>query len=867
MKTTAEIRESFQHYFEQQGHTRVESASLIPINDPTLLFVNAGMVPFKDYFLGIEKTPFLRATSVQRCVRAGGKHNDLDNVGYTARHHTFFEMLGNFSFGDYFKKEAIQFSWDYLTNILQIPANCLWVSVYKEDLESAEIWIKDIGIDPDRISYCGKKDNFWSMGDTGPCGPCSEIFYDHGKDIAGGPPGSPQEDGDRYIEIWNMVFMQYNRLPNGDLEKLPKPCIDTGMGLERISAVMQHVHNNYEIDLFEGLLKALNDLFQLHGQDQLMTKRVIVDHIRSVAFLIADGVAPSNEGRGYVLRRILRRAVRHGFHLGLIDPFFYKMVAPLVEQMGEAYSHLKQQQPYIEQIILQEEEQFARTLGKGMKMLELSIEQMDSCVISGELAFTMYDTFGFPLDLTADIAREKGLTVDSLAFEKHMAKQKEQSKKASQFSQEVLSATHIKDETEFVGYQTTHVDGRVLMLLQDGLPVSVLQNGEHGCVVLNKTPFYPQGGGQVGDKGYLHSEQGLFYVKDTQKHGQAILHFGHVENGSLKLEDVVNAQVDHARKEIAANHSATHLLHAALRYVLGEHVQQKGSLVNADYLRFDFAHFEALNTKQIKEVEDLVNQKIRDNLKVETEMMSVDEAKKSGAMALFGEKYGSCVRVLKFGDFSIELCGGTHVQATGDIGLFKIIKEEATAAGVRRIEAATGQKAIEVMRGYEDQVEKIADLLHSDKKQVLHKLEQQFLLHKDMQIELQKLKAQHAKNQLKDILTSGQMILDCYVLTAILEDLDAAVLRNMVDTIQSQRQDYAVFFANKSGDKIQLIAGVGSSVQRYFNANDLLNVVAKPLGGKGGGRLDLAQGSVKNSEMLSSIIESIPEWVSTQKRK
>jgi alanyl-tRNA synthetase len=867
MKTTAQIRESFQKYFEQHGHMRVESACLIPINDPTLLFVNAGMVPFKNYFLGEEKPPFLRATSVQRCVRAGGKHNDLDNVGYTARHHTFFEMLGNFSFGDYFKKEAISFAWDYLTNVLNIPKNRLWVSVYKEDLESANIWIKDIGIDPDRISYCGKKDNFWSMGDTGPCGPCSEIFYDHGDDIPGGPPGTPEEDGDRFIEIWNMVFMQYNRLPNGDLEKLPQPCIDTGMGLERISAVLQHVHNNYEIDLFQGLLSALNTLFGLQANDQIKTKRVIADHIRSVAFLIADGVVPSNEGRGYVLRRIIRRAVRHGFHLGLNEAFFYKMVAPLVVQMGDAYPILKQQQHYIEQIILQEEEQFARTLSKGMKVLEQSIDHMDGVIISGELAFTMYDTFGFPLDLTADIARERGLIVDSVGFEKHMAKQKEQSKKASQFSQEILSATYIKDETEFLGYQTTQIESQIVRLLKDGLPVNVLQEGELGCVVLMKTPFYPQGGGQVGDTGYLHGEQGLFHVKDTQKQGQAILHIGHVENGSFRQDDIVNAQVDSSRVEIASNHSATHLLHAALRYVLGEHVLQKGSLVNAQYLRFDFAHHESLTPDQQKDVEDLVNLQIRRNLAATIEMMSVDEAKKSGAMALFGEKYGTTVRVLKFGDFSIELCGGIHVNATGDIGLFKIIKEEAIASGVRRIEAVTGKNAIECMRGYENQVEKIADLLHTDKKQVLHKLEQQLTFHKDMQIELQKFKDQDAKNQLTDILASGQMISDCYVLTAILENLDAAVLRGMVDSIQSQRQDYAIFLANKIGDKVQLIAGVGSSVRQYFNANDLLNFVAKPLGGKGGGRLDFAQGSVKNSDIIPSIIATIPEWIATQTRK
>lgn len=864
MKTTADIRELFQSYFEKKGHTRVDSASLIPINDPTLLFVNAGMVPFKDYFLGVEEPPFTKATSVQRCVRAGGKHNDLENVGYTARHHTFFEMLGNFSFGDYFKKEAIAFAWDFLTNVLQIPVDRLWVSVYKEDQESADIWMKDIGVDPNRISYCGKKDNFWSMGDTGPCGPCSEIFYDHGEEIAGGPPGTPEEDGDRYIEIWNMVFMQYNRLPNGELEKLPQPCVDTGMGLERISAVLQEVHNNYDIDLFQALLKAFDDLFALHDSDHLMTKRVIADHIRSTAFLIADGVVPSNEGRGYVLRRIIRRAVRHGFHLGLTEPFFYKMVAPLVEQMGDAYSTLKQQQPYIEQIILQEEEQFARTLSKGMKVLEQSIEKMDGTVIAGELAFTMYDTYGFPLDLTADIAREKGLTVDHDGFEVHMAQQREQSKKASQFSQTVLSTTHLKGETEFLGYETSHLDATVLNLLQDGLPVPVLQKGDAGCVVLDKSPFYPQGGGQVGDTGYLHSDQGLFHVKDTQKQGQAILHFGCMEKGFLKPEDKIHAQVDQARKEIAANHSATHLLHAALRYVLGDHVQQKGSLVNADYLRFDFAHHQAMTDEQLKEIEDMVNQQIRNNFIADVAWMSIDEAKKAGAMALFGEKYGDTVRVLKFGDFSIELCGGIHVNATGDIGLFKITREEATASGVRRIEAITGQKAIDYMRQYENQIEKLAALMQSDKKQLVNKLEQQLALQKDMQVQLQKFKSQNAKQQLNDILQTGQMVNDVYLLTAVMQDMDSAALREMVDQVKSQRDDYAVVLANQAGGKIQLIAGVGKAAQKHFDAKALLQSVAEPLGGKGGGRPDLAQGSAKDASQLEAVIAGVKGWIEQQ---
>jgi len=864
MKTTAQIRELFQEYFEKKGHTRVDSASLIPINDPTLLFVNAGMVPFKDYFLGIEKPSFTKATSVQRCVRAGGKHNDLENVGYTARHHTFFEMLGNFSFGNYFKKEAIAFAWDFLTNVLHIPKDRLWVSVYKEDQESADIWINDIGVDPNRISYCGKKDNFWSMGDTGPCGPCSEIFYDHGADIAGGPPGTPEEDGDRYIEIWNMVFMQYNRLPNGDMEKLPQPCVDTGMGLERIAAVLQDVHNNYDIDLFQALLKALDDLFDLQNVDQLMTKRVIADHIRSSAFLIADGVAPSNEGRGYVLRRIIRRAVRHGFHLGLDKPFFHKMVAPLVEQMGKAYGTLKQQQPYIEQIILQEEQQFARTLSKGMKVLESAIEQMDGSVISGELAFTMYDTYGFPLDLTADIAREKNLTVDTDGFETHMAMQREQSKSASQFSHNILSTTYLKDKTEFLGYETVHVDAEVLTLLHDDSPVPVLQKGEKGCVVLDKSCFYPQGGGQVGDTGYLHSDDGLFHVKDTQKLGDAILHSGYMEKGFLKPGDSVHAKVDPSRKEIAANHSATHLLHAALQYVLGEHVQQKGSLVNADYLRFDFAHHEALSDDNLKDIEDMVNHQIRNNLKADIEWMSIDDAKKAGAMALFGEKYGDTVRVLRFGDFSIELCGGLHVNATGDIGLFKIIKEEATASGVRRIEAMTGQKALEYMRGFEKQIENIAALLQSDKKQLMHKLEQQLKQYKETQVQLQKFKSQNAKQKLGSILESGEMISDVYVLSAVLEGIDSAALREMVDHVKSQRDDYAIVLANKSGEKIQLIAGVGKAAQKHFNAKDLLKSVAEPLGGKGGGRPDLAQGSATDIAKLDGVINDVTGWVAAK---
>ena len=865
MKTTANIRELFLNFFEEYGHTRVDSASLIPINDPTLLFVNAGMVPFKDYFLGVEKPSFSTATSAQRCVRAGGKHNDLENVGYTARHHTFFEMLGNFSFGQYFKKEAIAYAWEFLTQVLNIPKERLWVSVYKDDQEAADIWIKDIGVDPKRISLLWvKKDNFWSMGDTGPCGPCSEIFYDHGEEIAGGPPGTPEEDGDRYIEIWNMVFMQYNRLPNGELEKLPVPCVDTGMGLERIAAVLQDVHNNYDIDLFQSLLKALDETFNLQNVDALMTKRVIADHIRSTAFLIADGVVPSNEGRGYVLRRIIRRAVRHGFHLGLTEPFLNQMVEPLVQVMGDAYGTLKQQQPYIEQIILQEEQQFAKTLSNGMKVLDQAIANLDGNVISGELAFTMYDTYGFPLDLTADIAREKGLQVDFDGFEKQMAVQREQSKKASQFAQTVISTTHLTDQTTFVGYETSHSEAKVQTLLQDGLPVPLLQEGENGCVVLDKTPFYPQGGGQVGDAGYLHSDDGLFHVLDTQKQGDAILHFGRVEKGMIKPEQMVNAQVDDSRKNIAANHSATHLLHAALRYILGDHVQQKGSLVNADYLRFDFAHHKALTDEQIIEIEDLVNKQIRNNLLADIAWMPIEDAKKAGAMALFGEKYGDEVRVLKFGDFSIELCGGIHVHATGDIGLFKIIKEEATASGVRRIEAITGQKSMQSMRQYEHQLNKVCDLLQTNKKQVLSKIEQQLTQQKSMEKELQQFHQQQALQALEKLMANAEQMEDAYIIRAITDQMDISALRNMVDHIKSQRQDYVIAFANKLGEKVQLLAAVGKTLHDRFTAKDLLNSIAKPLGGKGGGRPDLAQGSANDSDQLSTIMDNISHWVKEQ---
>ncbi|MGV6827414.1 MAG: alanine--tRNA ligase, partial [bacterium] len=691
MKTSADLRKAFIDFFVSKEHQPVPSSSLIPIDDPTLLFVNAGMVQFKETFLGREKRPYVRAVSSQRCVRAGGKHNDLENVGYTARHHTFFEMLGNFSFGDYFKREAIQYAWEFLTEVLELPKEKLWVTVFHEDDEAAKIWIEEIGVDPNRLSRCGEKDNFWSMGPTGPCGPCSEIFYDHGPEVWGGPPGTPEEDGDRYIEIWNLVFMQFNRDEAGTMTPLPKPSVDTGMGLERLAAVLQHVHSNYEIDLFQSLIKAAA---QATGTADLEQKslRVIADHIRSCAFLIVDGVTPGNEGRGYVLRRIIRRAIRHGYQLGQHQPFFYTLVDELVTQMGDAYPELKEARDQVERILKLEEERFAETIEQGMGILEESISTLEGKVIPGDVVFKLYDTYGFPTDLTADIARERELSLDMDGFEAAMNEQRERARAANQFSAQSGAVLDIEGETEFVGYDRLDNEATVVALFSDGNSVDTLSNGQEGMVVLDRTPFYAESGGQAGDSGQISSGQGQFVVADTQKQsGDVFVHLGKAEGGELTVGETVNCQVDASeRRATALNHSATHLLHAALRELLGDHVQQKGSLVEAERLRFDFTHFEPVSDDKLAEIERLVNAQIRENHLVETRIMALEDARKSGAMALFGEKYADQVRVLRMGDFSTELCGGTHVKAVGDIGLFKITAETGIASGVRRIEAVTG---------------------------------------------------------------------------------------------------------------------------------------------------------------------------------
>lgn len=858
--TSNQIRQAFLEYFKQHNHQVVASSSLIPANDPTLLFTNAGMVQFKDYFLGKEKVPFGCATSSQRCVRAGGKHNDLENVGYTARHHTFFEMLGNFSFGEYFKREAIKFAWEFLTKVLGLPKDKLWVSVYKDDTESENIWIKDIGVNPKRISRCGEKDNFWAMGDTGPCGPCTEIFYDHGPEIAGGPPGSPDEDGDRYIEIWNVVFMQYERDSSGQLTPLPKPCVDTGMGLERISAVMQNVHNNYEIDSFKGMLTTLAKLV---GTDELhnSSMHAIVDHIRSTAFLISDGVIPGNEGRGYVLRRIIRRAVRHGYKLGIDQTFFYKLVAPLVAEMGDAYPELKQHQSTIEKRLEIEEQQFALTLSKGLKILDHAIVDLKDDIIPGEVAFQLYDTYGFPLDLTADIARERGLAVDQDGFDRAMEAQRKQSQQASQFTIDYTEGLHLRDETEFTGYDSLVDQAKVTTLLQDGHPVERLGKGDKAEVVLDRTPFYAESGGQVGDTGFLRFPQGTFEVRDTQKFGKAFLHIGVVIEGDIAAGETVTAEVDLAREQIKANHSATHLVHEALRQVLGHHVQQKGSLVEARRLRFDFAHHAGMTREELCHVERLVNQKIRANLPCVVEQMSFDEAKAKGAAALFGEKYGDVVRVISMDDFSIELCGGTHVNRTGDIGFFKIVSEGACASGVRRIEAVTGEAADQWVEHQQSVAHALADSLKAEPDKLVDKAIQINMKMQEYERTVEKLKQRLAAQLGQELLSDFVDINGVSVLAKCLDATDRAGLRQTLDMLKQRVKTYAIVLAAVNDGKVELVAGVGGLDKQYFKAGELLNAVAHQVGGKGGGRPDLAQGGGDDPAHLDSALKSVHEWV------
>ncbi|MCW8906497.1 MAG: alanine--tRNA ligase [Sedimenticola sp.] len=862
MKTSAELRTAFLNFFVERGHTIVPSSSLVPHNDPTLLFTNAGMVQFKDTFLGREKRDYLRATSSQRCVRAGGKHNDLENVGYTARHHTFFEMLGNFSFGDYFKKEAIAYAWEFLTDVLGLPEEKLWVTVYEEDQEAEDIWFNDIGIDRSRFSRCGAKDNFWSMGDTGPCGPCSEIFYDHGPQVWGGPPGTPEEDGDRYIEIWNLVFMQYNRDASGEMTPLPKPSVDTGMGLERLAAVLQNVHSNYEIDLFQNLIKAAA---AVTGCDNLEEKslRVIADHIRSCAFLVVDGVLPSNEGRGYVLRRIIRRAIRHGYMLGMKQPFFHKLVQPLSDEMGAAYPELANMVEQVERVLKLEEERFAETLEQGMKILDHAMESLEGRQIPGETVFKLYDTYGFPADLTADIARERDLTLDMEGFEQAMEAQRQRARAASQFGSGEAIDISVDEATEFTGYERLEGRATVIALFQDGKPVDTLGDDEEGVVVLDRTPFYAESGGQVGDVGLLTAGETRFVVTDTQKQGgDVFIHRGRFKGDSLQVGSEVVAHVDEARRDATAlNHSATHLLHAALKQILGEHVQQKGSLVNAERLRFDFSHFEPVTPEQLKAIEHLVNEQIRENHTVQTRIMSLEDAKKSGAVALFGEKYGDNVRVLRMGDFSTELCGGTHVKAVGDIGLFKITSEGGIASGVRRIEAVTGAAAIQWVDEEEARLQRVADLVKSGRDEVADKVAQLVERSRKLEKELEQLKGKLASAAGSDLASSAVEVAGVKVLAAKLDGVDPKALRDTMDQLKNKLGSAVILLAAVKGDKVSLVAGVTQDQVKSVKAGDLVKFVAEQVGGRGGGRPDMAQAGGSDPAALPGALASVEDWV------
>ena len=857
-----EIREAFLSYFEGHGHTRVESSSLVPGDDPTLLFTNAGMVQFKDVFLGQDQRGYTRAATSQRCVRAGGKHNDLENVGYTARHHTFFEMLGNFSFGDYFKEDAIRFAWEFLTGVLGLPPEKLWVTVYHEDKEAERIWFDDIGIDQTRFSRLGEKDNFWSMGDTGPCGPCSEIFYDHGPEVVGGPPGSPDEDGDRYIEIWNLVFMQFNRSADGSQTPLPKPSVDTGMGLERISAVMQGVHSNYEIDLFRQLLDAAEHATGATDY-RSPSLRVIADHIRACAFLVSDGVMPSNEGRGYVLRRILRRACRHGHKLGARGAFFHKLVAPLVDAMGEAYPELGERQAQIEKVLLLEEEQFARTLDQGLRILEQDLTALGDSTIPGELAFKLYDTYGFPLDLTADIARERDLKVDEAGFAQAMEAQRDRARKASSFVMDESAGVNLDERTEFTGYQDHSGEASIIAVLKDGELVDQLEAGEEAAIILDKTPFYAESGGQVGDCGVISNADARFEVLDTRKQGSAFLHQGTLASGTLVKGGRVRAEIkSDIRQATALNHSATHLMHAALREVLGSHVTQKGSLVNADRLRFDFSHFEAIDSAQLQQIEAIVNAQIRANSKVGVEVTDMETAKSRGAMALFGEKYGAEVRVLNMGDgFSVELCGGTHVDRTGDIGLMRIVSESGIAAGVRRIEAVTGAAALAQFDAAESQNQQVAKLLKSGADQVLEKLEHVLNTNKQLEKEVSRLKAKLASGVGSDISSEAIDVGGVKVLASTLDGADVKTLRTTLDQLKNKLGSAVILLAAVDGDKVSIVAGVTKDLTDRLRAGDLVREAASLLGGKGGGRADMAQGGGNDVSALPRAMEMVQPWV------
>ena len=872
-KSTAEIRQAFLDFFHSKGHQVVASSSLVPHNDPTLLFTNAGMNQFKDVFLGLDKRNYSRATTSQRCVRAGGKHNDLENVGYTARHHTFFEMLGNFSFGDYFKHDAIQFAWELLTSEkwFALPKERLWVTVYESDDEAYEIWEKEVGIPRERIIRIGDNkgapyasDNFWQMGDTGPCGPCTEIFYDHGDHIWGGPPGSPEEDGDRYIEIWNIVFMQFNRQADGTMEPLPKPSVDTGMGLERIAAVLQHVNSNYDIDLFRTLIQAVA---KVTGATDLSNKslRVIADHIRSCAFLIADGVMPSNENRGYVLRRIIRRAVRHGNMLGAKETFFYKLVGPLIDVMGSAGEDLKRQQAQVEQVLKTEEEQFARTLERGLALLDEELAKLSGDTLDGETAFRLYDTYGFPVDLTADVCRERNIKVDEAGFEAAMEEQRRRAREASGFGADYNAMIRVDSASEFKGYDHLELNGKVTALFVDGKAVDAINAGQEAVVVLDQTPFYAESGGQVGDKGELKGANFSFAVEDTQKYGQAIGHIGKLAAGSLKVGDAVQADVDEARRaRIRLNHSATHLMHAALRQVLGTHVSQKGSLVNDKVLRFDFSHNKAMKPEEIRAVEDLVNAQIRRNLPIETNIMDLEAAKAKGAMALFGEKYDERVRVLSMGDFSTELCGGTHASRTGDIGLFRIISESGTAAGVRRIEAVTGEGAIATVHADSDRLSEVAHLLKGDSNNLADKVRSVLERTRQLEKELQQLKEQAAAQESANLSSKAIDVNGVKLLVSELSGVEPKMLRTMVDDLKNQLGSTIIVLATVAEGKVSLIAGVSKDVTDRVKAGELIGMVAQQVGGKGGGRPDMAQAGGTDAAALPAALASVKGWVSAK---
>lgn len=872
-KSTAEIRQAFLDFFHSKGHQVVASSSLVPNNDPTLLFTNAGMNQFKDVFLGLDKRNYSRATTAQRCVRAGGKHNDLENVGYTARHHTFFEMLGNFSFGDYFKHDAIQYAWELLTGAqwFNLPKERLWVTVYETDDEAYEIWEKEVGIPRERIIRIGDNkgapyasDNFWQMGDTGPCGPCTEIFYDHGDHIWGGPPGTPEEDGDRYIEIWNIVFMQFNRQADGTMEPLPKPSVDTGMGLERIAAVLQHVNSNYEIDLFQKLIHAVANVT---GATDLSNKslRVIADHIRSCAFLIADGVIPSNENRGYVLRRIIRRAIRHGNMLGAKDTFFYKLVGPLVDVMGAAGEELKRQQAQVEQVLKTEEEQFARTLERGLALLDEELAKLQGDTLDGETAFRLYDTYGFPVDLTADVCRERNIKVDEAGFEAAMEEQRRRARESSGFGADYNAMIRVDGASEFKGYDQTELTAKVTALFIDGKAVDQVTAGQQAVVVLDETPFYAESGGQVGDKGELKGNGFTFSVNDTQKYGQAIGHIGELASGVLKVGEGVKAEVDHARRDrIRLNHSATHLMHAALRQVLGTHVAQKGSLVNDKGLRFDFSHFEAMKPEEIRKVEDLVNAQIRRNLPIETNVMDLEAAKAKGAMALFGEKYEDRVRVLSMGDFSTELCGGIHASRTGDIGLFRIVSESGTAAGVRRIEAVTGEGALSLVHAQNDRLNELSHLLKSDSQTLNDKVRAMVERTRQLEKELQQLKEQQAAQESASLSSKAVDIKGVKLLVSELAGVEPKMLRTMVDDLKNQLGSAVIVLATVAEGKVSLIAGVSKDVTDRVKAGELVGMIAQQVGGKGGGRPDMAQAGGTDAAALPAALGGVESWVAAK---